>query len=57
MISIEPKSIIIENERLYINIEKFDCQNIFTIIDHNLVGLEIYYRDSLENKRCKYDNH
>ena len=34
---------------LYLNFEKIDCQNIFTIIDHNLVGLAIYYRDSLDN--------
>ena len=34
---------------LYLNFGKIDCQNIFTIIDHNLVGLAIYYRDSLDN--------
>ena len=28
---------------------KIDCQNIFTIIDDSLVGLAIYYRDSLDN--------
>ena len=41
--------IVEENNRLYLNFEKIDCQNIFTIIDHNLVGLAIYYRDSLDN--------
>ncbi len=41
--------IVEENDRLYLNFEKIDCQNIFTIIDHNLVGLAIYYRDSLDN--------
>ena len=29
--------------------EKIDCQNIFSIIDHNLVGLAVYYCDSLDN--------
>ena len=41
--------IVEENDRLYLNFENIDCQNIFTIIDHNLVGLAIYYRDSLDN--------
>ena len=41
--------IVEENDRLYLNFEKIDCQTIFTIIDHNLVGLAIYYRDSLDN--------
>ena len=41
--------IVEENDRLYLNFEKIDCQNIFIIIDHNLVGLAIYYRDSLDN--------
>ena len=41
--------IVEENDRLYLNFEKIDCQNIFSIIDHNLVGLAIYYRDSLDN--------
>ena len=41
--------IIEENDRLYLNFEKIDCQNIFIIIDHNLVSLAIYYRDSLDN--------
>ena len=41
--------IVEENDKLYLNFEKIDCQNIFTIIDHNLVGLAIYYRDSLDN--------
>ena len=34
---------------LYLNFENIDCQNIITIIDHYLVGLAIYYRDSLDN--------
>ena len=41
--------IVEEKDMLYLNFEKIDCQNIFTIIDHNLVGLAIYYRDSLDN--------
>ena len=41
--------IVEENDRVYLNFEKIDCQNIFIIIDHNLVGLAIYYRDSLDN--------
>ena len=41
--------IVEEKDRLYLNFEKIDCQNIFTIMDHNLVGLAIYYRDSLDN--------
>ena len=41
--------IVEENDRVYLNFEKIDCQTIFTIIDHNLVGLAIYYRDSLDN--------
>ena len=41
--------IVEENDRLYLYFEKIDCQNIFSIIDHNLVGLTIYYRDSLDN--------
>ena len=41
--------IVEENDRLYLNFEKIDCQNIFIIIDNNLVGLAIYYRDSLDN--------
>ena len=41
--------IVEEKDMLYLNFEKIDCQTIFTIIDHNLVGLAIYYRDSLDN--------
>ena len=37
--------IVEENDRLYLNFEKIDCQTIFTIIDHNIVGLAIYYRE------------
>ena len=44
-----PPRIVEEIDRLYLNFEKIDCQNIFIIIDHNLVGLAIYYRDSLDN--------
>ena len=31
--------IVEENDRVYLNFEKIDCQTIFTIIDHNIVGL------------------
>ena len=41
--------IVEEKDRLYLNSENIDYQNIFTIIDNNLVGLAIYYRDSLDN--------
>ena len=41
--------IVKENNRLNINFEKVACQNIIAIIDHYLVGLAIYYRDSLDN--------
>ena len=41
--------IVEENDKLYLNFEKIDCQNIFSIIDHNLVSLAIYCRDSLDN--------
>ena len=41
--------IVEEKDRLYLNFENIDCQNIFSIIDNNLVGLAIYYRDSLDN--------
>ena len=41
--------IVEEKDMLYLNFEKIDCQNIFTIIVNNLVGLAIYYRDSLDN--------
>ena len=50
MTSVEHELITKENkDRLYLNFENIDCQNIFTIIDNKLVGLAIYYRDSLDN--------
>ena len=41
--------IVEKKDRLYLNFKNIDCQNIFTIIDNNLVGLAIYYRDSMDN--------
>ena len=49
MTSVEHELFTKEKDRLYLNFENIDCQNIFTIIDNNLVGLAIYYRDSLDN--------
>ena len=41
--------IVEENKRLYLKLEKTDCQNLFTTVNNNLVGLVIYCRDSLDN--------
>ena len=41
--------IVKKNNRLYLILEKVDCQTIFTMVNDNLVGLAIYYRDSLDN--------
>ena len=49
MTSVEHELFTKEKDRLYLNFENIDCQNIFTIIDNNLVGIAIYYRDSLDN--------
>ena len=35
--------IVEENDRLYLNFEKIDCQTIFTIIYHNLFGLAVFF--------------
>tara|TARA_B100002003_G_C13980885_1_gene474362 strand:- start:306 stop:797 length:492 start_codon:yes stop_codon:yes gene_type:complete len=41
--------IVEENEKLFLNFENIGCQNLFAKIDENLVGLAIFFRDSMEN--------
>ncbi len=41
--------IVEENDRLHLNFEKIDCQNLFTTVNDNLAGLAIFYRDSVDN--------
>jgi len=41
--------IVEENDRLYLNFEKIDCQNLFTTVNDNLASLAIFYRDSRDN--------